>query len=110
MTSNPTTLREYIEHKLYDAAFDRDIKLEEDSDVVRARKNDALVFYPWRRVPSGVIYGGCGPCHSYADGDEGGSNQQAPCRTAMRPSACTQARTTADARAHAGGDEHALYV
>jgi len=70
VTSSPTTLKQYIEFKTYDAAFDRDIKLEEDSDVVRARKDDAVVFYAWRSVKGGVIYGGCGPCHSYAQNHE----------------------------------------
>ena len=78
VTSSPTTLKQYIEFKTYDAAFDRDIKLEEDSDVVRARKDDAVVFYAWRSVPGGVIYGGCGPCHSYAQNDEGKRFTQAP--------------------------------
>ena len=78
VTSSPTTLKQYIEFKTYDAAFDRDIKLEEDSDVVRARKDDAVVFYAWRSVKGGVIYGGCGPCHSYAQNDEGKRFTQAP--------------------------------
>ena len=97
VTSSPTTLKQYIEFKTYDAAFDRDIKLEEDSDVVRARKDDAVVFYAWRSVKGGVIYGGCGPCHSYAQNDEGKRFTQAP---PPPPSAPARARGAADTAIH----------